>query len=203
MRTNNKIIEDFEFEYEEKSDNTNTIPIFNEGKENTNTIIIPDTNPNQNTLNEINILKLDKTKEEILKDINTIMKDVNIEETYEYTTKGFNLLIYPINSKLIENKTHIDLSECEYTLKQYYQLPNDSIIAFFQMEISNTNERSLINQVEYQAFDKDKNPLDMSKCNDSNIKILYGIKENSDLDLSVLNSFKDSGVNVILFLFNI
>ena len=189
LRTNNKIIEDFEFEYEEKSDNTNTIPIFNEGKENTNTIIIPDTNPNQNTLNEINILKLDKTKEEILKDINTIMKDVNIEETYEYTTKSFNLLIYPINSKLIENKTHIDLSECEYTLKQYYQLPNDSIIAFFQMEISNTNERSLINQVEYQAFDKDKNPLDMSKCNDSNIKILYGIKENSDLDLSVLNSF--------------
>ena len=90
LRTNNKIIEDFEFEYEEKSDNTNTIPIFNEGKENTNTIIIPDTNPNQNTLNEINILKLDKTKEEILQDINTIMKDVNIEETYEYTTKGFN-----------------------------------------------------------------------------------------------------------------
>ena len=196
LRTNNKIIEDFEFEYEEKSDNTNTIPIFNEGKENTNTIIIPDTNPNQNTLNEINILKLDKTKEEILQDINTIMKDVNIEETYEYTTKGFNLLIYPINSKLIENKTHIDLSECEYTLKQYYQLPNDSIIAFFQMEISNTNERSLINQVEYQAFDKDKNPLDMSKCNDSIIKILYGIKNNSDLDLSVLDSFKDSGVNV-------
>ena len=154
MRTNDKIIEDFEFEYEEKSDNTNTIPIFNEGKENTNTIIIPDTNPNQNTLNEINILKLDKTKEEILQDINTIMKDVNIEETYEYTTKSFNLLIYPINSKLIENKTHIDLSECEYTLKQYHQLPNDSIIAFFQMEISNTNERSLINQVEYKHLIK-------------------------------------------------
>ena len=64
------------------------------------------------------------------------------------------------------------------------------------MEISNKNERSLINQVEYQVFDEQKNPLDLSICNDSNIKIFYGIKNNTNLDKSIINSFKDSGVDV-------
>ena len=86
--------------------------------------------------------------------------------------------------------------ECEFTLKNHYHLPNESIITFFQMEISNTNERSLVNQVEYQVYDENKNILDLSICNDTNIKIFYGIKNNSKLDKSVLNTFKDSGVNV-------
>ena len=64
------------------------------------------------------------------------------------------------------------------------------------MEIKNNNERSLVNQVEYQVFDENNNPLDLSKCNNSNIKVYYGIKPNSNLDLSVINSFIDSGVNV-------
>ena len=55
------------------------------------------------------------------------------------------------------------------------------------MEISNGNEKSLINQVEYLVYDEEKNSLDLSKCNNSNIKILYGIKPNSNLDMSVLN----------------
>ena len=64
------------------------------------------------------------------------------------------------------------------------------------MEISNKNSRSLTNQVEYQVYDEQKRQLDLSLCNNTNIKIFYGIKNNSDLDMSVLNSFKDSGVNV-------
>ena len=79
--------------------------------------------------------------------------------------------------------------ECEFTLKNHYHLPNESIITFFQMEISNTNERSLVNQVEYQVYDENKNILDLSICNDTNIKIFYGIKNNSKLDKSVLNTF--------------
>ena len=86
--------------------------------------------------------------------------------------------------------------ECEFTLKNHYHLPNESIITFFQMEISNANERSLVNQVEYQVYDENKNILDLSLCNDTNIKIFYGIKNNSKLDKSVINTFIDSGVNV-------
>ena len=124
-----------------------------------------------NGIKEINKLDFDIKKDEILGKMKDIMNDVDIEKTYEYKTNDFNILIYPINSELIENKTHIDIADCEYDLKQYHQLSNESIIAFFQLEIINENERSLINQVEYQAFDQNRNLLDISKCNNSNIKI--------------------------------
>ena len=136
------------------------------------------------------------TKEDVLENVKVIMDDVTIGEIYEYQKDDFSVLIYPTNSTLLTDKTHIDFIECEYNLKNHYNLSNQSILTFFQMEISNKNERSLINQVEYQVYDEQKNPLDLSVCNDSNIKIFYEIKNNSNLDISVLNSFKDSGVNV-------
>ena len=97
---------------------------------------------------------------------------------------------------MLTNKTHIDFEECESTLKSYYNLSNQSTLTFFQMEIISKNEHSLINQVKYQVYDEQKNKLDLSKCNNSNIKIYYGIKSNSSLDISVINSFKDTRVNV-------
>ena len=60
------------------------------------------------------------------------------------------------------------------------------------MELSNPNKQSLINQVEYQVYDENKNILDLSVCNNFNIKIFHGIKANSGLDMSILNSFKRS-----------
>ena len=158
-----------------------------------NNIISSDKGKKIKKINNIN--KYTK-KEEILVDIDKIMDEVNIGETFEYQNDDFNLLIYPINSELLKNKTHIDSFQCESDLKNYYNLSNESIITFFQMEISNGNEKSLINQVEYLVYDEEKNSLDLSKCNNSNIKILYGIKPNSNLDMSVLNSFIDSKVNV-------
>ena len=70
------------------------------------------------------------------------------------------------------------------------------------MEILNNNDKSLVNQVEYQAFDEGKNRIDLSQCKDSNIKISYGIKNNSNLDISVVKSFKDSGINIIYLKIN-
>jgi len=158
-----------------------------------NNIISSDKGKKIKKINNIN--KYTK-KEEILVDIDKIMDEVNIGETFEYQNDDFNLLIYPINSELLKNKTHIDSFQCESDLKNYYNLSNESIITFFQMEITNENEKSLINQVEYQVYDEKKNKLNLSKCNNTNIKIIYGINQNSNLDMSVLNSFKDSEVNV-------
>ena len=148
-------------------------------------------------IKELSLQKANITKEEILENIEQIMNNTVIGETYEYQEEDFTILIYPTDSELLTNKTHIDFIECESVLKSHYNLSNDSIITFFQMEISNKNSRSLINQVEYQVYDEQKRQLDLSLCNNTNIKIFYGIKNNSDLDMSVLNSFMDSGVNVI------
>ena len=147
-------------------------------------------------IKELSLPKANITKEEILENIGQIMNNTVIGETYEYQEEDFSILIYPTDSSLLTNKTHIDFVECESVLKSHYNLSNDSIITFFQMEISNKNSRSLINQVEYQVYDEQKRQLDLSLCNNTNIKIFYDIKNNSDLDMSVLNSFKDSGVNV-------
>ena len=147
-------------------------------------------------IKELTLPKANITKEEILENIELIMNNTVIGETYEYQEEDFSILIYPTDSSLLTNKTHIDFIECESVLKSHYNLSNESIITFFQMEISNKNERSLINQVEYQVYNEQKKPLDLSLCNDSNIKVFYGIKNNTGLDLSILDSFKDSGVNV-------
>ena len=118
------------------------------------------------------------------------MKDDNIiiGETYEYQGDCFNVLFYKINSELLKNKTHIESFKC---------LSNKSSVTFFQMEILNENKKSSVNKVEYQAFDEQKHKIDLSQCNNLNIKILYGIKNNSNLDRAVVKSF------IILFLYYI
>ena len=115
------------------------------------------------------------------------MKDDNIiiGETYEYQGDCFNVLFYKINSELLKNKTHIESFKC---------LSNKSSVTFFQMEILNENKKSSVNKVEYQAFDEQKHKINLSQCNNSNIKILYGIKNNSNLDRVIVKSF------IILFL---
>ena len=64
------------------------------------------------------------------------------------------------------------------------------------MEILNANKNSSVNKVEYQAFDEQKHKIDLSKCNNSNIKILYSIKNNSNLDRAIFKSF------ITLFLYS-
>ena len=135
---------------------------------------------------EINIPKENITKDEILDNIKEIINQTKIGVTYEFQQDDFSILIYPADSKFLTNKTHINFMECEFTLKNHYHLPNESIITFFQMEISNANERSLVNQVEYQVYDENKNILDLSLCNDTNIKIFYGIKNNSNNKISYI-----------------
>ena len=47
-----------------------------------------------------------------------------------------------------------------------------------------------------RQFDEQKHKINLSQCNNSNIKILYGIKNNSNLDRVVVKSF------IILFLYS-
>ena len=169
------------FQFNERNDETDT-----ERKTDTDFEEIEKENPEK-----IKLLNVSMSKEEILENINNIMKEIVSGETYEYQNDNFSILIYPSGSKLLANKTHLDFEECGSILRTHYNLSNKSELTFFQMEISNNNKHSLINQVEYQVYDEQKNQLELSICNDSNIKIFYGIKKNSNLDISMVNSFKD------------
>ena len=46
-------------------------------------------------------------------------------------------------------------------------------MTFLQIEIENNDPNSLINQVEYQAYDENKQPYDLSICDDVNIQVAY------------------------------
>ena len=105
--------------------------------------------------------------------------------------------IKPTNLSSIPSSTHVDFSSCENIIRKHYNISEYRIITFLQIEIKNKNDKSLVNQVEYQAYDDNKKLLNLSICNNTNIKIYYSIKSNSSIDLSTLNSFKDLNIDLL------
>ena len=79
-------------------------------------------------------------------------------------------------------------------------MSSNETITFLQLEINNKNNKSLINNIGYQAYDDNKKILDLSLCKDTNIKIFYLIKSNTSIDISFLSSFLD--LNIDLFNIN-
>ena len=69
-------------------------------------------------------------------------------------------------------------------------------MTFFQFEIDNKKDNSLINKVEYQVYDDNKTLLDLSICNDSNIQIFHAIKNGSLINVDTIDAFKDSGIDI-------
>ena len=129
-------------------------------------------------INGIEIFKrnLNINKNQILENIQNITNSIKIGKTYEMFGNDFVILIKPTTSPDIPSFTRIDFSSCEDILRNYYKIYKPRIITFLQVEINNTNDFSLINQIEYQAYDDDKNLLNLSLCNNSNINIFYSIK---------------------------
>ena len=75
------------------------------------------------------------------------MKDYDIGKIYEIFGYDYNIKISPINSNLYRNiSTYIDFSNCESILRKKNGL-SSSILTVYQLEIDNTNEQSLINDV--------------------------------------------------------
>ena len=145
-----------------------------------------------------NIIKLDNvnfTKENLFDEIQSIVNKIEIGKTYEKIEDDFSLYIYPTNSTFLTSVTHVNFSECESILRKHYKMPDTSIMTFFQVELKNDDSNSLINQVEYQAY-YNNTFLNLSLCNNTNIKVYYSIKDNSFIDFSSVASFQDSGIDI-------
>ena len=139
---------------------------------------------------------LNVTKDEFMNEIPSIIYKIENSKIYEKIGDDFTVLIYPTNSTFLTSTTHVDFNECEEVLREYYHLPESSMITFLQIEIENENSNSLINQVEYQVYSENKTKLDLSLCKDVNIQVYYSIKNNSKIDLNSANSFKKSGIDI-------
>ena len=92
--------------------------------------------------------------------------------------------------------THVNFTECENILRKHYKIPDSEMMTFLQIELENDNSKSLINQVEYQAFDGNKTLLNLSLCENVNIQIIYSIKNKSLIDIDSVNYFKQNGIDI-------
>ena len=142
-------------------------------------------------------IEMNITKDKLLDEISKILKDKDIEKTYKIKGEDFTLLIYPItNSSLLNSTTHVDFSQCEDILRNSKNLSSSDILTILQLEINNTNDKSLINKVEYQVYYNGNLSLDLSLCNDKNIKMFYAIKDNNLIDINSVADFQKSGIDI-------
>ena len=144
--------------------------------------------------------KINITKEEAIKNINNILGSSNTGENYILSGENYILLIKPSNSKALKNLTNIDFGECEQKIREVYHINNSRILTIVQLESNNNTENSheLTNQIEYQIFDDNKNPLDTSVCKDLGITINAKMNEESLklIDKQLVKDFQDLNVNI-------
>ena len=141
--------------------------------------------------------RIDYNKNEIIDNIKNIIEDIEIGIPYKKVGDDYSILIYPTNIKInLTNITYVDFRECENKLRQYYNISNTTIMTFLQIEIENNDTKSLINQVEYQAYDGNKTLLDLSKCKDINIQVIYSVKNKTLIDIDKVKYFKNSGIDI-------
>ena len=127
-------------------------------------------------LNEIKNKLLDENFDSLLEFIDREKKDIFIQED--------NLVIQLTssnnqNNNEYDNISTIHLGECEYFLKQNYELNNTQSLLIFKVDIF--EEGLLIPTIEYEVYNpKNKEQLNLTFCKDAKINISIPVKINED-----------------------
>ena len=116
---------------------------------------------------QTDIIELNISKNEVIDNISNILNKTEIGENYEINGKDFNLIIKPTNSTSSKNSTHVNFQNCEDILRSHYNISNSTILTFIQLETKNNDENSLINSIEYEVYDDNKNLLNLSVYNNT------------------------------------
>ena len=137
-----------------------------------------------------------KTKEEILNNLNNFMENYDIDKIYEIFGNDYQIKISPLKEKTYKNiSTYINLTNCENIFRQKSEI-SISNLSLFQIEIYNTYQNSLINEVEYAVFNEEKEIVDLAICKDEKIEINYEIKNNSLINISKVNYYQEQGIDI-------
>jgi hypothetical protein len=141
---------------------------------------------------------INKSKEDLVKNLDELMKDVELGKVYEMKADDYEVKISPINfNDYKSNSTYINFKECENTLREKNNLPKDSILTVIQIEIYKYEEKALTNQVEYAVYNDKRIKLDLSACEKDKIEINYAITDSSILDLDKLSEFSNMNVDIL------
>ena len=135
---------------------------------------------------------LDQTKNEIVDEIDTFMKDKIPEKSYIIDGANYTIFVNPIGRYLNESNVIIDFSECEKILKEKY--PNFSF-RIVQINSKNSNPNCLNEEVEYLVYNQFGERMDLSCCKNVKITIQNKIDKNS-LDLEKIIYFQNKGIDI-------
>ena len=139
--------------------------------------------------------KIDVMKEELKNNLDDLMKIIEIGKKYEINGNNYNLTITPINNQEFKS-TSVDFSLCEEILRKEYNLSSDEMLTILQIEIDKMNERALTNQIEYAIYSELKQKLNLSFCNNVEIKIIYDIKNQSLLNKAMISHYSSLGIDI-------
>ena len=139
---------------------------------------------------------LNKTKEDLIKNVSELLEIVEVDQSYEIKGEDYNVKISPTNATHLSSVSHVNFTICENVLREKYNISDSRYITFLQIEINNTNSKTLINKVEYQAYDDNKKFLNLSVCENYFIKITHSIKSSSLFDKVLASLFKDLGIDI-------
>ena len=160
-----------------------------EYKEITNIPNIPTIHINSNVIIDTTV----KKKEEVMNELNDIIQDKDPAQSYIVNGEDFTIIIKPVNEHVEESTVNIDFSECEEKLKEIYPEKEFRIL---QVNMESKNKNVITDQVEYKIYDEDGNEIELSICNNVNIKIEFEIKNTSLLDIELISNFKEKGIDI-------
>ena len=96
-----------------------------------------------------------------------------------------------------KGSSSIDFLNCEKKLREANGLNESSILSVFQTQIESSNEKSLINKIQYVVYDENNNQLNLSVCENDPIRINYAIRNNTKLNTTMLSSFANKGIDIL------
>ena len=139
---------------------------------------------------------------EITDDIKDIIE--NIEEDKDYKIIGDDFVAQIIHIDSNDNTTknttplpNFDFSECENILRNHYKIYYPRRLTFVQIELNNTNDTILVNQIEYEVFSDEGKQLNLSLCKNSTMKVYYTVKNDSQDIIDLISNFKDKDIDIL------
>ena len=141
--------------------------------------------------------KTNMTKNEIRENRDEIMKNYEQGKSYKIEGDGFEIKVAPMNEKGEAGSTSIDFLSCETKLREYYHLNESAILSVFQTQTENSNDRSLTNKVQYVVYDENNTQLNLSVCENEQIRINYALRNDTSLDMTKLSHFSEMGIDIL------
>ena len=152
-------------------------------------------------------LCLNFSKDNILNNTDDIVKKIDENKNYKIIGNDFVAQIFPIdyldenntknNTEIFSSSSFTNFTECEKILRDVYKIESPRKIIFIQIELNNTNDDILINQLEYQAFADNNTKLNLSLCEKANITTYYELTNDKKEEVDLISYFKKKGIDIL------